>query len=215
VRYSRFTSKALLASFATDLRATLAAIDPGEKRCVLISDENLAGRMPGRDGQIGYTATPALMALTEQMIRAVFGTDAEITFHFTRRQPIAWLLSTYKHNLRTSRLTLDWEDYAARFAAAADLDGVVQAVQQAVTGSVQSADLGSLQGPEGPAAPLLDLIALPDHLRRNLAPNPLQNKGPDAGLVAQLLDLNRSALSDDAVAAAKNTLLSAPEDDNG
>lgn len=213
VRYSRFPTKVLLDSFAADLRATLAAINAGEKRSILISDENLAGRMPGRDGQVGYTATPALMAQAEQVIHDVFGTS-DITYHFTTRQPDDWLHSTYRHNLRTSRLTLDWDDYAAGFGPAADLDGVVRAVQEAVTGRVQAADLGALDGPEGPAAPLLDLIALPDHLRRNLAPNPMQNQGPDTGLAAQLLDLNRSALSDDAVAAAKALLLIPPEDNN-
>lgn len=215
VRYSRFQTAALLAAFATDLRTALAAIDVGAKRCVLISDENLAGRMPGRDGQAGYSATPALMAQTETVVRDVFGDDTDITFHFTTRQPDDWLRSTYAHNLRTSRLTLDWADYAAHYAPAADLTRVVQAVQRAVTGRVQSADLGMLHGPHGPAAPLVNLIALPDHLLRKIGPSPIENKGPDAGLIAQLLDLNRSTLTDDALRQAKAARLTPPETSHG
>lgn len=215
VRYSRYGTAALRGIFGEDLRGTLLSIDAGEKRSILISDENLAGRMPGREGHSGYDATPDLMAEAEKSIRSVFGADAEITFHFTTRAATPWLASTYRHNLRTSRLTLEWDAYAAQFAPAADLEGVVEAVAQVVNAPVQSARLESLSGAEGPAAPLIDLIGLPAHLRQKLVPVPSQNTGPDPDLIAELLDLNQSSLSDEAVEQAKSTLLTRSEDHNG
>ena len=52
VRYSRYGTPALLDAFARDLHETLSAIDVGQSRKVLISDENLAGRMPGRESRV-------------------------------------------------------------------------------------------------------------------------------------------------------------------
>lgn len=215
VRYSRFGTSGLLDSFGEDLHSILSAIDVGETRKVLISDENIAGRMPGRDGQLAYHATPALMARAEDVICDIFGAEADVVFHFTTRDPLAWLKSTYKHNLRTSRLVMGPDEYRDTYAPAADLTGVTQAVAQAVTGTVYTADLADLTGPEGPAQPLIDLIELPDHRRRKLAPHPDANRGPDDGMAAQLLALNRSNLSDDALIAAKADLLGKAQDDDG
>lgn len=207
VRYSVQGKTALLDAFAEDLQTALRAIDPGEKRAILISDENLAGRMPGRDGQLGYTATPSLMARAEDVICGVFGAEADVVFHFTTRHPETWLRSTYKHNMRASRLTLDWGDYAAKFAFASDLLSVTEDVASAVTGTVFSAALEALDGPFGPAAPLIDLMELPPHLRKNLMPQPPQNPSPRDEHLPKLLELNRSDLSDDAVMDAKRQLL--------
>lgn len=213
VRYSRFGTASLLDSFAADLREVLSAINVGEHRKVLISDENIAGRMPGRDGQRGYTATPALMARAEDVICDIFGVEADVVFHFTTRDPDDWLRSTYKHNLRTSRLTMDPLDYAEKYGASADLKAVVEAVDTATTGTVQSSDLADLTGPEGPAEPLIDLIGLPPHRRRKLVAHPSENRGPQDEVLDALLALNRSNLSDFALDAAKTKLLAEAQPD--
>ncbi len=114
VRYSRFGTDALLQHYEADLYAALSALDVGDKRTVLISDENLSGQMPGRNGQMGYSATPALMSRTEDAICDVFGVETDVVFVFTTRAPEAWLKSTRYEppstrerqapSIRTSRL---------------------------------------------------------------------------------------------------------------
>ncbi|WP_375281520.1 hypothetical protein [Pseudooctadecabacter sp.] len=207
VRYSRLGAPALLEAFASDLHKTLSALDVGTSRKVLISDENLAGRMPGRDGQMAYGATAPLMARAEQVIHDVFGTDAEVIFHFSIRHPETWLRSTYRHNLRTSRLTMDRDTYLDTYRAASDLRRVAEDVAGAVKGRVQLRDVAGLDGPEGLSAPLIDLLDLPGHLRRKLVPLPPQNVGPNDDVLDALLDLNRSKLSDKALQKAKAALL--------
>ncbi|WP_296416845.1 hypothetical protein [Pseudooctadecabacter sp.] len=207
VRYSRLGAPALLEAFADDLHATLSGLDVGQSRKVLISDENLAGRMPGRDGQMAYGATPALMAAAEDVIHRVFGDQAEVIFHFSTRDPESWLRSTYRHNLRTSRLTMDQDAYLDTYRNAADLRAVAENVAGAVKGRVQIRDVSGLDGPEGLSAPLIDLLELPGHLRRGLKPLPPQNIGPDDHILDDLLRLNRSDLSDDDVQAAKVKLM--------
>ncbi len=215
VRYSRYGKAALLDAFAEDLYATLAEINQESSRKVLISDENIAGRMPGRDGQMRYSATPALMARAEDVICDVFVTETDVVFYFTTRDPESWLKSTYKHNLRTSRLTMDEATYKVTYAPAADLAGVAKAVADAVTGTVYTIDIADLTGPNGPAQPLIDLMELPDYRRRKLVPHPVENAGPNDALLDDLLALNRSNLSDDALNAAKVNLLGKAQDNDG
>ena len=154
-----------------------------------------------------YAATPALMARAEDVIRDVFGYETDVVFHFTTREPMAWLKSTYKHNLRTSRLIMDEDEYNHTYAPAADLKGVAEAVAHDVKGKVNTIDLADLTGVEGPAQPLIDLIELPEHRRRKLVPYPPANTGPRDDLVADLLALNRSKLSDSDLKTAKANLL--------
>ena len=214
VRYSRFGTEGLLDQFASDFHDVLSGVDR-KNRAVLISDENLAGRMPGRDGQLDYSATPALLSRAEDVICDVFGAEADVVFHFTTRAPQSWLRSTYKHNLRTSRMVMDEAEYAETYGPAADLNGVVKKVADAVTGAVHATDLAALDGPLGPAAPLIESVELPPHLRARLKPHPAQNAGPADAMIDDMLALNRSGLSDDALKAAKAGLLGKAQDDDG
>ncbi len=215
MRYSRFGTAGLLDEFANDLHSTLSNMNFGRSRSVLISEENLAGRMPGRDGQRSYNATADLMLRLQQVLFDIFGTDIQLTFHFTTRAPDDWLLSTYKHNLRKSRLTLDRDAYFATYKEAANLQSVVDQVSNRLSATVQTADLATLNGPEGPAAPLLDLIGLPADQRQALVPLPPKNVGPQDALIAPLLELNRSTLSDRDLSAAKKDLLKKDAPDVG
>ncbi|SLN55540.1 hypothetical protein [Pseudooctadecabacter jejudonensis] len=207
VRYSRFGTADLLTGFRDELHRTLSALDVGTSRKVLISDENLLGRMPGRDGQQGYGAAPALMAAAEDVIHMVFGNDAEVNFHLSTRGPESWLRSTFRHNLFHSRVVLDFDDYRALFGAASDLKSVAQDIAGAVKGRVQIRDIDGLDGPEGLAAPLIDLLNLPRHLRGRLTLKDHMNAGPPEALVDELLAINRSAISDRAAQTAKANLL--------
>lgn len=197
----------MLDQFGDDLRAVLTTIEP-KNRCVLITDEKLAGRMLGRDGHTGYEATPALMARTEDVICDVFGHEADVVFLFITRDHSDWLRSTYTHNLRTTRLVMDEAEYMQTYASAANLVDVTEAVAKAVTGTVYTIDLEDLaHADENPARPLIDLIELPAHLRKHLKPHDVMNKGPDDTLIHDLLALNRAGLSDAALITAKADLL--------
>ncbi len=206
-RYSQFQTPALLDAYANDLKTALSAIDVGEDRKLLISEENLAGRMPGRDNILSYASTPTLMARTEDVVCDIFGAETDVVFHFTTRAPDAWLRSTYKHILTSTRLTLDFAEYQDTYSPASDLSAAVDAVTSKVTGMVTTADLTTLTGPEGPAEPLLDLVGLPPHRRAAFEPVARKNISPSDDLLDALLELNRSNLPDDDLATAKKDLL--------
>ena len=206
-RYSQFQTPALLDAFTSDLKTALSAIEVREDRKLIISEENLSGRMPGRDGVLSYAATPTLMARTEDVICDIFGVETDVVFHFTTRAPDTWLRSTYKHNLTSTRLTMGFTEYQETFGPASDLSAVVDAVSNSVTGIVTTSDLDTLTTPEGPAEPLLDLVGLPTHRRAAFEPVARKNISPDDDLLDALLELNRSNLPDDDLATAKKDLL--------
>lgn len=206
VRYSRLGTAALLDQFGDDLRATLLAIEP-KNRSILIADENLAGRMPGRGGHADYSTTPALMARAEDVICDVFGAETDVVFHFTTRAPESWLWSTYKHNLRASDLAMDWAEYEQTYAHAARLDTVIAQVAAAITGTVYTIDLETLaRAGDNPARPLIDLMELPPHLGARLTQIGVRNFGPTDDLVDAMLTLNRAGLSDTALETTKAEL---------
>lgn len=208
VRYSVGNAQPDLNRFRRGLAEVLGGLNLG-KRAVLISDENLCGRMPGRDGQAGYGSAPDLMAAMIRVIRRFVEKDADIHFVFTTRDPKDWLRSTWLHNLRTSRLTLDFESYAAIHSEAADLGRVVEEIGAAVAPyPVHTARIEALaDNPEGPAAPLIQLLGIPNEKRTRLTGLGRANIGPAVAVAPQLLALNRSDLADDVLAARKAALL--------
>lgn len=206
LRYSEIGTQDYLDAFGTELHKTLSAIVP-KNRAVLISDERLAGRMPGRDGQVGYPAAPALLARAEDVICDVFGAEADVVFHFGTRDPAGWLHSTYKHSLRVSRLDIDEDEHRAAYALSGTLGDIADTIGKGLTGAVQTADLADMGTEFGPAQPVIDLINLPPHLRKHLKAQPAANIGPQDGLIDDLLALNRAGLSDKALRAAKSALL--------
>ena len=207
VRYSISGDAADLGRFRRTLAELLGGLNLG-KRALLISDENLCGRMPGRDGQDGYDSAPDLMAATVQVIRRDIDPDPDLRFVFTTRAPESWLRSTWRHNLAQARLTLDYDTYARIHGQAADLDRTVTDIRAAVAPyPVQAAPVEDLaETPEGPAGQLLHLLGLPGDARRKLTPANRANPGPDPALADRLLELNRSDLSDHDLKAQKAAL---------
>ena len=214
-RYSRFRTAQLLDEFAAELDAVLAGVDPGARRGLLLSDENLAGRMPGRDGQTGYDAAPELMGRIAQVLRQRFGAEADIRFCFVTRDAASWMRSLWVHNLRVSRLTLDLDAFCAGLRGLADagppLDRIGAAIAPATLHSTPLAALSG--GAEGPARLLLDQIGLPAACRRQLAPQPRGNVAPEAAVADALLALNRSGLDAEALARHKAALLQPADGD--
>lgn len=191
-----------------DAAATLFAGIAGESRPVLVSAEDLAGFMPGRREVEDYDSVPAIMAEVERAAQAVLP-EPELTFYFSTRQPKTWIRSLWWQNLRNHRLDLDLKKYRRKTEAIADLDRVVEATAATLqSATVEAVSLDITQTlPEGPLAPLLELLALPDPVRAALQIGPPANTRLDSGLEQVFLELNRSGLSDDLVSRTKTRLL--------
>lgn len=209
VRYSRTGKPGHLSDYKDALAMVLGGLDLGLKRHAVISDENLCGRMPGRDGHEGYDAAPALMAATFDVIRETIHPEADIHFLFTTRDAESWLRSCWLHNLRNSRLELDFDAYRAFHAETANLASTVAAIREAVAPCpVHSVALEDLaDNPEGPAAAILQLLDHPRHLRDQMTPAQRLNIAPRPELADKLLEMNRSDLDDIVLAQRKAALL--------
>lgn len=209
VRYSRDGRAATLAAFKDSLRDTLGALDLGLKRNAIISDENLCGRMPGRDGHEGYGAAPVLMAAVAEVIREAIHPETDIRFLFTTRDPDSWLHSCWYHNLRKSRMELDFDAFTAIHGGSAQLTDTVATIRAAVAPlpvfEVALEDV--CDNPEGPASAILQLLGHPSHLREKMAAAEIRNRAPDPELATALLALNRSDLDEAALLARKAALL--------
>ena len=210
MRHSRFRTPQLLDEFAAEMCETLAPIDPA--RDLVLSHENLAGRMPGRDGQKGYDCAPELMARLAVILRAHFGPDADIRFCFLTRAPDSWLKSLWLHNLRVSRLQQDLHEFRAEITPLDTTPETLALIEQVIApASLHTVALEQCVAPRfGPAQLLIDQLDLPQEVRTKLAPEPAHNIGPALELAPELLALNRSALDDETLTARKAALLERP-----
>lgn len=202
-RYSAEPTAERLDRVARAFDAALAQFDPADARALLISSEDLCGYLPGLHGVQDYRAAPALVACAAARIRARFDT-AQLTVWFTTRDPAAWLQSLYWQNLRAQRLTEDADRFCARLAPAADLDRIVTATRDLAGGEVRSSPIETCgAAPCGPLGTALGLLGLG---AADPGPLPRHNIGPRAA-AAELLALNRSDLSDEALREAKRAVL--------
>lgn len=171
---------------------------------VLLSSEDLSGHMPGRHEVTTYDAAPALVAaMTDTWHSALPGVQIAWCYYTRAAQP--WLASCHTQHLRAARMTMSVQDYVTRFAASADLDGVVSKVRAAVRGaSVHSHVLEDHSA--DPVAPVLALAGVPQDMRVTITPLPPANTSPNADKRAAMLELNRSDLPDSDWRAAQNAL---------
>lgn len=179
-----------------------------DPRPVVLSCEDLSGHMPGRNGVTGYAAAAPLMRAIADTLTELHP-QARPEFYLSTRAPEAWLASVHAQHLRAMRMTQSVEEFAGRHRAAADLDAIADRIADAVAPApVHRAALEqSRDRPLGPLDPLLDLCALPDATRAALMPQPPANAAVPPDCAAGLLALNRSALNDAEVHAAKQALL--------
>ena len=180
-----------------------------DPRGILMSSEDLAGHIPGRNGIAGYAATHRLMRELARAARGRFGPDLDLVFYFSTRGREAWLRSTWWQNLRVTRLTEDFDTYATRISEASDLPATLGRVAQAIAPerlvSQPLENTGAL--PLGPLTPMLDLLDIDETLRRALVPTPVRNAQQTPGLDAVFLAINRSALRPKQAREAKRMLL--------
>ena len=175
---------------------------------IILSSEDLCGHIPGRHGLHGYGATPHLMRALSVAVKTA-DPDADVTFFFTTRAAGPWLRSCYAQHLRAARMIWDEADYLKRFKTSARLDNVIALVKHQVPErTVVSAALEDhASRPLGIAEALLDHLELDAQRRAALVPSVTRNAALAAGIMTQLLALNRSGLAPAALKKAKRDLI--------
>lgn len=174
-------------------------------RPLLLSNEHLCGHIPGRNGVWSYHQAPHILRALLQASMDYFGPDTEHYVYFTTRDPKAWCKSTFWQNIRYNRITTSLEEYEARVLGACDLGATVRQVREALPPDVHviSEDLGDIAHRLGPLDHMLRLLDVnTDGLKAVRA----QNTQPPGG-IEEILRLNRSDLSDEALAVEKGIYL--------
>lgn len=207
-RYSAAPAARKLGKFGDGLAMALAGIDGDDPRPLLISSEQLIGRIPGRVGNWSYDTAPALVGRAVDVLHDRFGAGTDIIVWFTTRRPEDWLRSVYWQNLRSMRIIEDFDSYRPRLEQAARLEAVVEQTRERLSGRARVCasaieEIGG--GRLGPLDTALGLLGLPTG---QLAPVKAYNVQPRGG-AEELLALNRSSLDDEALAEAKRDLLQA------
>lgn len=208
--YSTGAGQLALDEFRFRLTEFLKTLNLGTKRGLIVSAENLAGMMPGKNDLVdGYAACPVLMRVVADCIETVIDPDPDLTFYFSTRERSAWLRSIWWHNLSKTRLKDDLETFSATLGPTCDPDETVEKVRGAVGDYVvKSARLETVANQQfGPATPLIDLLDLPVETRKALQNIPPENAMPSLDLAAEFLALNRSGLGNAMLQARKKQLL--------
>ncbi|MCR9156384.1 MAG: hypothetical protein NXH80_03985 [Rhodobacteraceae bacterium] len=197
--------KKTLAHVARAAAAFFAKVAADDPRPILMSSEDLSGHMPGRHGLECYDSAGLVMKCLSRAAFLRFGASTDLTFYFSTRKIDAWLRSTWWQNLRSTRLTDDFETYRSQFDAARSLDDILEEIAADVAPArVTSFPLEDATDlPLGPLDPLLTLLELTDLDRAGLTVLPPENVQPDHGIDAVFLALNKSALPEKDVQDAK------------
>lgn len=209
--YSRDPNPLLLADLARSLTEALEEHGPhpdsDDSRDIVISCEALSGHCPGWPGVDDYAAAPFTATVIAGFFSEVFP-GSEVMVVYSTRGAEDWLHSAWRHHLLGQRLRLDFDSWAPRFRETSDLMPVVIRVAEALAPvRVFALPLEeSKTHPQGPGGALLELIDLPDDLRKALEPVGHGNPGPMTALAQEYLALNRSPLTDAEVSARKQML---------
>lgn len=162
---------------------------------ILMSSEDLSGHMPARHGLRDYSAAvPLTAAMTETWHTAC--PEIKVIWAYTTRNATPWLASCHVQHLRSTRIVLDAQEYAAQYATSADLDGIVARVRREIPDTAVHSfaleDYGN-----NPVDPLLALADLPETVCAQITPHAPANTSPDLEKIAAFLALNRSDLPND------------------
>lgn len=209
--YSTWRDPLTLAKFRRRFEALLRAHTGMPRRTLCLSAEELSGHMPGRGALADYTAAPVLATEMAKALQTILP-KTEVMFVFSTRAPDDWLHSAYWEHVKSSSMTLEFGDFAARYARAADLDDIVARVRASQPCPVHSHSLETaLTHPGGPAGPVLDLCGVPEAVQSAL-PRPRANARPAPEVLLALLQANRDYTDRDRRKAAKQAILSASKE---
>jgi hypothetical protein len=211
--YSTWRDPLTLAKFTHRFQTLMSEHDNMPRRCLCISAEELAGHLPGRGTLADYSAAPVLAAEMARIAHLTFP-QAELTFLYSTRAGDSWLRSAYWEHVKSSSLTLGWEDFSETYADAADLDRIVDDIAAAQPHPVQRTRLersSSLSA--GPATPVLELCGVPRKVMDALIMPPPANEQRDEAVLLALLAANRDYPDAEDRRVAKQAILRAAQED--
>lgn len=199
-----------LVQITQTMAAVLAEMTLTPRRTILISAENLLGRMPmGLTPEPYPDAAPILRALVSAF--QGLGWPVEVTLYLSTRPQADWAESVWAHQLRKDHLfplTDDLPEFAARLSRVPLAEQVARIAAALPDMTLISHDLSDLtRAPFGPGQPFLDFLDLPAEKCAAFVPVPPGQIAPPRATSAALLALNRSELERKALAAAKRALL--------
>lgn len=206
--HARAPTPDTLARVEAEAASLFATLDPTDPRQLLISSEDLAGLIPGRQGRMGYPEAPALLTALLHGLARSWGALPEVTLYLSTRGAEGWINSCYHHHLRVSRMRDGADTYAEAQRGAADLPALAADIARALpeVRLVTAALEVTAALPHGPLTPLLDLAWVPEDLRARIPALPPANASLRP-LAAQFLALNRSDLDRAALKEAKKALI--------
>ena len=147
------------------------------------------------------------MYLMWQRVKAAFP-RTPVVICFATREATSWQRSAWAEHIKSSGMTLDFDEFCTQYPAASDLQSVVSAVTSRVPTPVHSYTLEDCAAlPLGPADPVFDLCDIPDNIRAALLPQSIQNTRFDDETLAALLQINRTHTDTGERNAAKDALL--------
>ena len=209
--FSTYRDQISLLKFSLRLNAYLGELALPENRNLVISSEEIAGHMPGRKLVPDYGALPILMREVVEVLEGRFGTDLDLTFYLSTRNPDSWLQSAWAQQVKGSRMILDYQDFQQQYGASANLAAMVARIAEAVMPyKVVTHGLEDSQHLKlGPAEPILKLLDLPAAKFALLKPVRIQNVSPPSDVLQQCLELNRTNLDEGELLKAKRLLFAA------
>ncbi|MEO0676076.1 MAG: hypothetical protein AAFZ02_00840 [Pseudomonadota bacterium] len=162
---------------------------------LLITNVDLCGVLPGRQGRFDYTYLPSLLAAVVGGIEAA-APQAEITLLATQRPMDAWLKSLYWQNLKVERLRDDFATFKDRFQAGDILGSTIEAIRLALPDTpLLTANLQDADPNLGPASLVLSAAGIAGDLQGSLETTKPRKISPSEEMQAHFLEMNRSELS--------------------
>ena len=205
--YSTWRDPLTLAKATRRFGVVLDSLALMPRRVLVISAEELSGHMPGRARLTDYSAAPILLQRFSEEISARFP-KAEQAIYFSTRDPDAWLRSAYWEHVKSSSMTLNYDDFIGAYEQAVDFEKVISTTKRTIQADVYDTPLEDSDDlPLGPADPLLDLCDISPELRKKIIPQPAKNQRMDDAVLLALLDANRAYADRDERKAAKQLIL--------
>ncbi|MES0827884.1 hypothetical protein [Ruegeria sp. SCP11] len=213
--HSVYGTVGTLAEFGTQVRGFLETLDFGDKRGLIVSEENFAGLRPSRNIEQGYAATPELAACLVDAIRHRFSNqEVEITIYLSLRQRDGWLRSLWAHDLERMRQVHDFDTYRLNMDQLPPLEDTVDQIRNRLPSVIVTSDwLEELQLRRyGTGTPFAEYLDLPrDKANLLIPPSKVNNRLPE-DVLAELLDLNRSRLGEAALIKQKTAIIERAKD---
>ncbi|WP_170575554.1 hypothetical protein [Ruegeria atlantica] len=208
--HSVYGTVGTLAEFGAQVRGLLDTLDFGDKRGLIVSEENFAGLRPSRNIEQGYSAAPELAACLVDAVHHRFsGQEVEITIYLSLRQRGGWLRSLWAHDLQRMRQVQDFETFRSNMEHIPSLEDTVERIRERLPSVlVHSEWLEELQLRRyGPGTPFAEYLDLPQDRAKLLEPPSKTNTRLPEDALAELLNLNRSRLDDAALIEQKAAII--------